>query len=86
MKGKVLFVKELEKKLNKDLEHKYYLIERLFKKHNLTDYLVCIDYDYTTNTYQHGFTSPHPSQAYSLFNLLVNDEKAFIDLLDDSGA
>lgn len=58
--------KVLAKKNNK------FLIERFYKEIDYTEYLVCLDYDFKSNTYVKGVKTQNLPQAYDLFNHFVN--------------
>ena len=65
MKVKVLEV------LKKEKSNKY-LIERYYKELDYTEYIVCENYDFKSNTYSNGIIIQFLPIAYSTFNTFVN--------------
>lgn len=60
-----------------------YLIERYYKKMNFTEYVVCKDYDFKSNTYKDGvilFDLPH---AYDTYNTFANTGILSVKECDD---
>lgn len=59
-------VKIRQKKDNK------FLIERYYKEIELIEYIVCLDYDFNSNTYNRGIKVYSLPKAYDIFNNYVN--------------
>lgn len=58
------------------LEHKNnkFLIKRTYKYRAISEYIVCENYDFKSNTYQLGVRIFDISQAYIIFNdYVIND-------------
>ena len=67
-------VKKIEKKrFSKNLSA--FLVYRQYPKSYLDEYVVCMNYDFTTNTYTTGTICERLDQAYKAFNQMINDFK-----------
>lgn len=61
-----------------------YLIERFYKKSNFSEYLVCSDYDFKSNTFRQGFFVFDIQTAYKVFNDYVKDDSFPIFEIENS--
>lgn len=66
IKVKILERKKIEK---------FYLIKRFYKETMVNEYIICINYDKKTNTYDDGLRVSNIQLAYSLFNDLVKNKE-----------
>lgn len=68
-------VKTLEKKDNK------FLIERYYKEEQISEFIVCENYDFDSNTYQNGIRSTKLVDAYLDYNKLINDYDYYCNIV-----
>ena len=53
----------------------FFLIERYYPKLMTTEFIVCIGYDFKSNTYFDGLRIANIQASYSVFNDLVKNKK-----------
>lgn len=69
---KKFIIKFINKSTVKNIK---YLIERYYRELNLTEYIICEDYDFKTNTFLKGVIYYKLPLAYQVFNTFVNTNK-----------
>lgn len=70
-------VKTIQEKDNK------FLIERYYKEEHLSEFIVCENYDFESNTYEKGIKCSKLVNAYANYNYLINDYEYFNKLVKD---